>query len=236
LSAAQLRPAALKSQALVIPSNKMANLQIPVTKEKLPVSDRHPDVQNLIDAHRLVSQALPAEQSVKSFFAKCHAALEVPGTVHPPSTAKPLAVCGHLTEALRRQPGDDPLMANLCAAFERISAHLTWRLRTGLDDHNTTFMNGHGNAVITGMNGLEGHHQVLFGVSLVAPGVTYPNHWHPPEEGYLVIGAGAWRQEQGDWQHRNRGQTIHNPPHIVHAMRATASAPLLALWMLWLED
>jgi quercetin dioxygenase-like cupin family protein len=97
-------------------------------------------------------------------------------------------------------------------------------------------MNGHGNAVITGMNGLEGHHQVLFGVSLVAPGVTYPNHWHPPEEGYVVIGAGAWRQEQGDWQHRNRGQTIHNPPHIVHAMRATASAPLLALWMLWLED
>jgi len=70
---------------------------------------------------------------------------------------------------------------------------------------------------------------------LLAPGVEYPDHRHPPEEGYLVMSGGDWRQDHGEWVRRDPGDTVHNVPDIWHAMRA-GEAPLLALWMLWTGD
>jgi quercetin dioxygenase-like cupin family protein len=200
------------------------------------VYDRQPAVQTLIDAHRSASQALPDGQSVKAFFAKCHQALEKPGQANKHHRPQQLAVCQQLAKAVQPDVNDAPVITALCAAFDEVSKQLNWRLRTGLDDHNPAFINGHGNAVIIGPGGLEAHSEVLFGVSLVGPGVTYGNHQHPPEEGYLVINDGAWRQQNGAWQNRRRGQTVHNPGNIVHAMRAHESTPLLALWMLWRGD
>jgi quercetin dioxygenase-like cupin family protein len=87
---------------------------------------------------------------------------------------------------------------------------------------------------MTGHGGLEEHSSVRFGVSLIAPNIEYPNHQHPPEEGYLVISEGDWRQANGDWFHRKPGDTVHNVPNIWHAMRS-GNSPLLAVWMLWTE-
>jgi hypothetical protein len=33
---------------------------------------------------------------------------------------------------------------------------------------------------------------------------------------------------------RGPGGTVHNPPDIVHAMRAGPEVPLLAIWLLWM--
>ena len=70
---------------------------------------------------------------------------------------------------------------------------------------------------------------------LVAPGVRYPDHHHPPEEIYVVLTPGEWRQQDMPWHQPGPGGVVHNPPGIVHAMRAGA-VPLLALWFLWLGD
>jgi quercetin dioxygenase-like cupin family protein len=67
----------------------------------------------------------------------------------------------------------------------------------------------------------------------MAPGTTYPDHSHPPEELYVVVSPGEWRQNRGGWQPHGPGDLIHNPPGIDHAMQAGA-VPLLALWLLWI--
>ena len=80
---------------------------------------------------------------------------------------------------------------------------------------------------------MEQRDDVLAGASLVAPGVRYPDHHHPPEEIYVVLTPGEWRQESRPWHEPGVGAVVHNPPGIVHAMRA-GDTPLLALWFLWL--
>ena len=67
----------------------------------------------------------------------------------------------------------------------------------------------------------------------MAPNTRYPDHRHPPEEVYLVLSPGEWRQGDGAWHEPGPGGVVHNPPAIVHAMRS-GDTPLLAIWCLWM--
>ena len=67
--------------------------------------------------------------------------------------------------------------------------------------------------------------------AMMAPHTVYPDHHHPPQEGYVVLSAGQWRQAQGPWQTPGIGGWVYNPPDIVHAMRS-GDQPLLAIWCL----
>jgi quercetin dioxygenase-like cupin family protein len=66
----------------------------------------------------------------------------------------------------------------------------------------------------------------------MAPGITYPDHRHPPEEVYIVLSEGDWRQESGPWHTPGIGGIVYNPHDIVHAMRSSSSSPLLGIWCL----
>jgi hypothetical protein len=138
-----------------------------------------------------------------------------------------LPVCRHLGAAIATARARLPLAAGVFAA---IAPLLAWQAKAGGD---AAFAAGHANAQIVGPDG-PGRSDVLrLGASLVAPGVTYPDHRHPPEELYLVLSPGEWRQEARDWHAPGIGGMVHNPPDIVHAMRAARDAPLLAIWCLW---
>lgn len=39
----------------------------------------------------------------------------------------------------------------------------------------------------------------MFGASLLAPNVRYPDHDHAPEEAYLVMTEGEFRWDDGGW-------------------------------------
>ena len=67
----------------------------------------------------------------------------------------------------------------------------------------------------------------------MAPGIRYPDHRHPPEEVYVVLSDGEWMQGEGNWFKPGIGGIVYNSPSILHAMRAPASEPLLAVWLLW---
>jgi hypothetical protein len=84
----------------------------------------------------------------------------------------------------------------------------------------------------SGRVALEQRDDLVIGVSLMAPQVRYPDHDHSPEEVYLVLSPGRFRQGESDWFEPGIGGTFYNTPHIVHAM-ASGDAPLLALWYLW---
>lgn len=116
-----------------------------------------------------------------------------------------------------------------------IEPQLIWKVRPGAEAHGEQFLNGHANATIIGSEGLEIRPDVWFGVSLMAPHTRYPDHRHSPEEIYVVLSDGQWRQGSNPWHEPGIGGLVYNPPNIMHAMRSR-ERPLLALWFLWTEQ
>lgn len=86
--------------------------------------------------------------------------------------------------------------------------------------------------MILGPAGLENRTDVWLGVSLLAPHVRYTDHSHAPEETYLVLSDGQFQHGESAWLSPGVGGSSYNPPWVRHAMRS-GTAPLLALWALW---
>lgn len=118
-------------------------------------------------------------------------------------------------------------------SLSRLASQLAWFKRPGADSTGEPFASGHANATLIGKGGLEQRKDIWIGVSLMAPGITYPEHRHAPEEVYLVLSDGQWQQNGGAWHEPGAGGIVHNPPHVQHSMRSGAT-PLLASWCLWL--
>ena len=136
----------------------------------------------------------------------------------------------HLDAALERARGA-PEVTALAEALGALEPELAWVRRAGSEAPGAVFHDGHANSIIVGPAGLERRRDVLIGVSLVAPGVRYVDHWHPPEEVYVVMSGGEWYREGDGWHSPGVGGIVYNPPNVVHAMRAGAEA-LLAVWLL----
>lgn len=85
--------------------------------------------------------------------------------------------------------------------------------------------------MICGPGGMESRYDIQRGFSLFAPHTRYPDHRHPPEEAYVLLSAGKFRQRDGDWFDPGIGRGLQNTRDSLHAMRS-GSKPLLALWCL----
>lgn len=173
-----------------------------------------------IGANSPAAVALPA-------MARAAAAPARAGAIPAPRS---LPACEHLAPAIAaamRGPAD---LAHLAMALGALAPALQWRSR---DSDDRVFAGGHANATVLGPQeeALEQRGDVRIGVSVMAPGVTYPDHSHPPEEVYLALSAGAWRQLDNPWHEPGVGGIVHNPPGILHAMRSGAE-PFLAIWCL----
>jgi quercetin dioxygenase-like cupin family protein len=196
---------------------------------------RSPDLQLfLTTAEAAIRHGSGADGPVHAAADRIFAALRAPVTSGERPDAARLPVCVHLDAALEnvgRQTGPARALAD---AFAMIEPQLGWKVRPGAEAHGETFLNGHANATIVGSEGLEIRSDVWIGVSLMAPQTRYPDHRHPPEEIYVVLSDGQWRQASDAWHAPGVGGLVYNPPNIVHAMRA-AEQPLFALWFLWTE-
>lgn len=148
------------------------------------------------------------------------------------AAAATIPVCEHLQDGFANARRQDGEVGAVAEALADLAPQLCWRNRPGSKNVAPDFSARHGNALIVGADGLEKRDDVRIGVSLVAPGTRYPDHHHPPEEIYFALSPGEWRQEDGPWRAPGPGGLVHNPPNIVHAMRAAAGAPLLAIWCL----
>lgn len=162
--------------------------------------------------------ACPAVQRIATLLAT------PPEPAPSPLPPQRLPVCDHLDAAYATTRPD------LAAAFQALAPQLPWRVRS-LPNAGPGFAEGHASARILDPHGLEQRGGLVSGFSLVAPGITYPEHNHPPEEIYLVLSGGEWWQAGGAWHAPGPGGIVHNPPGIGHAMRGT-DVPLLAIWFL----
>lgn len=119
-------------------------------------------------------------------------------------------------------------------ALNALAPKLSWWRRPNTDHLGNAFADGHANAMVIGRGGLEEHEDISIGISLMAPGVEYPEHHHLPEEVYLVLSPGYWNQAGGNWYEPGIGGLVYNPSDILHSMQSRQS-PLLATWCLWHE-
>ena len=194
---------------------------------------RSPDLQRFVTiAEAAIHHGSGANGRIPAAAEQMFTALRTPSTQAGGSEAVRLPVCRHLPTALgyaRRQPGP---VGELTDAFAAIEPQLNWNIRPGTEAQGEQFQNGHANATIAGTDGLEIRPDVRIGVSLMAPHLQYPDHHHPPEEIYIVLSGGQWRQASNPWHEPGSGGLVYNPPNIVHAMRS-GELPLLALWFLW---
>lgn len=142
-----------------------------------------------------------------------------------------IPVCSWLEPALDAEMPNGALQ-RVVDGVKDLAPYLSWYARpdsTGTGSAN--FSEGHGNALVVGPDGLAPAADLWVGVSLLGPNVRYPDHTHPPEELYLVLSEGEFRNSQTEWRAPGIGGLFHNPPGIVHAMRST-DKPLLAVWTL----
>jgi len=133
-----------------------------------------------------------------------------------------------------RQSADiNPDCLALLSSLHALSGYLSWYKRSNATAND--FNAGHANAEILGPKGLEVRDDVLVGVTLMRPNLTYPDHHHPPEEVYVVLSPGLWRQNDDPWWSPGVGGYVYNAPDILHAMKSE-NTPLCAIWCLNLTN
>ena len=143
-----------------------------------------------------------------------------------------LPACAYLDKALDNTRQSSASLARIADAFAALEPNLTWTRRASSDHTaSTNFVDGHANAMIVGPRGYELREDVWVGVSLLAPNVRYPDHHHAPEEVYLVLSQGKFRQGEAEWFEPGIGGSFYNTPNIKHAM-ASGATPLFAVWCL----
>jgi hypothetical protein len=195
---------------------------------------RPPTLQEFVTSLGNVFAKTPLTPEASSMMDDIFAALRTPG-VRSAAAPRRLRVCRYVDEAIAHARAV-PRTGSLAAAFAAIEPSLSWAPRIGSGPFaSDNWPGGHANATIIGPNGLEQREDAVIGVSLMAPHVRYPDHYHPPEEVYLALSPGRFKHGNSDWVEPGIGGTFHNVPNIHHAM-ASDGAPLLAIWCLWVEQ
>jgi len=89
-------------------------------------------------------------------------------------------------------------------------------------------------AALAPLNEVRDLGEVIVGLLALAPGATYPEHSHPPQEVYLPLsGAGRWRfGGSEDYRSLASDELVYNHPNDRHGIVA-GNEPLLAMYVLW---
>ena len=189
-------------------------------------------VQALIDVLlRGFAAATEASAADSAFVAAARARLDRPALWTAPAAAPDLPGMAALTSACSELDEASPSLRPIGDAILKARPFLSWVRRASDGPDAAALAAGHANALVTGPTAPEQRSDIIFGLSIMAPGIAYPFHNHPPDELYLVLSDGAWWRDGAGWFSPGIGGTVRNPPGIRHAMRAGAR-PLLAAWLL----
>ena len=194
------------------------------------VSARMPALQAVLDALREAREARAPGPAIEKSTVRIFRALAERAACDT-APGQRLPACQYWNEALNHARAAPCGLRVLADALHALEPALRWVTRPSENHASANFDQGHANAVLLGPNGLERRDDVWIGLSLMAPLVRYPDHSHPPEESYLLLSPGQFRQGDAPWFEPGTGGMLFNPPAIRHAMRS-GPKPLLAIWCL----
>ncbi len=207
-----------------------------VKKEvQMTVRPRPEALQAFLDAVQRGFGAASPGAETKACLARVFERLEHPvaSTVPTPERVPATVFLGKALGAARASGG---ATSELADALADLDSALFWRARGGPEGGADLSRPGSiANAMVVGPNGIEDRKDVWVGISLVPPGVRYPEHRHSPEEIYLFLTDGRFRHGESGWFSPGIGGTLYNEPNILHSMESPATAPLLAIWCLFDE-
>ncbi|TDG10991.1 transcriptional regulator [Paraburkholderia guartelaensis] len=191
---------------------------------------RHENLEHFIRVARTLFQAPALPQDGRQMAVKVFERLEQPSDDGKRNRER-YPACDLLDSALTPLLDDTTSLGEAARAIKTLEPAIGWQRRTSGTNGSKDYVEKHVNGMICGPGGMESRYDVQLGFSLLAPHTRYPDHQHPPEEAYVLLSAGEFRQRDGDWFDPAVGGGLHNTPNSMHAMRS-GSTPLLALWCL----
>lgn len=159
----------------------------------------------------------------------------VPDTFSAFQNVKPIRqpACNHLEECYRSLDKAGENIEGLVASFRTIEPYLNWYTHFVHSDLPTP-TDEYAEAIILGPTGLVWSDKVEVGISVMAPRARYPDHRHPPEELYIALSKGDWRQEDMPWFEPGVGGLVYNTGNMRHSMRS-GPVPLFSVWCMTLS-
>ena len=195
--------------------------------------ERPQTLTNFLEAAKQAALAtVPTGSDAETAANRIFNALEKPAELVEAEPSTELPAYAHLPTALSNAALGPHPIRNLSTTLGALAPGLSWQRRANAETDGESFYDGHANTTVIGPHGIEPRSDVIIGVSLVAPGVRYPQHNHPPEELYIVMSEGDWYREGRGWYTPGIGAVVYHQPGITHAMRSSQQ-PLLAVWCLW---
>jgi hypothetical protein len=141
--------------------------------------------------------------------------------------------CDYLDLALTPLISTDTLLGAAARSIKTLEPFIGWQRRTSGINGSDQYIRDHVNGMIVGPAGMESRYDIQLGFSLLAPDTRYPDHQHMPEEAYVLLTPGEFKQADGGWFDPGIGSGLYNVSNILHAMRSD-DRPLLAIWCLYI--
>ncbi|QGZ59414.1 dimethylsulfonioproprionate lyase family protein [Paraburkholderia acidiphila] len=191
---------------------------------------RHENLEQFIRVARTLFQSATLPEAGRQLAVKVFEHLEQPSDDGKRNSLR-YPACDLLDSALAPLLDDTTSCGDAARAIKLLAPAIGWQRRTSGTNGSEDYVEKHVNGMICGPGGTESRYDIQLGFSLLAPHTRYPDHRHPPEEAYVLLSAGEFRQRDSDWFDLGIGGGLHNPRNSLHAMRS-GSTPLLALWCL----
>lgn len=192
---------------------------------------RHKSLEHFLGVAKTLFQSDTLPDTARRVAAKVFERLEQP-TDDGRRNRERYPACELLDAALAPLLVDQSDLGVAARAIKTLEPLIGWQRRTAGSNGSDDYVEKHVHGIICGPGGMESRYDVQLGFSLLAPHTRYPDHQHPPEEAYVLLSAGEFRQGEGDWFDPGIGGGLHNTPNSMHAMRS-GTTPLVAMWCLF---
>ena len=126
-------------------------------------------------------------------------------------------------------PGVGPVLRTFAAAAPILHWVQTAEYAATLPQQ---FLDNYGYVRVIGPGGLVESSVVSAGLGVWGAGLHYPRHEHPAEETYhLLHGSASFQRDDGPWEPKVVGESVHHDPWEHHAQRfGNATCVLLWAW------
>jgi hypothetical protein len=191
---------------------------------------RHESLEHIIGVAQTLFQSSTLSETVRHLSVKVFKRLSQPSDDGRRNRER-YPACELLDSALAPLLVEQSNLGLAARAIKAVESSIGWQRRTFGLNGSDDYVEKHVHGIVCGPCGMESRYDVQLGFSLLAPHTRYPDHQHLPEEAYVLLSPGEFKQRDGNWFDPGVGGGLHNTSNSVHAMRS-GTRPLVAIWCL----
>jgi len=114
-------------------------------------------------------------------------------------------------------------ISEIYSASKEAFGYVRWTEFYGEDSWSKSFLPVFANGEGIGPDGRLFHNEIIFGLFLLGPHTTYPEHAHPAEEFYIVLTGNPEFKvgADGDFELKNSGEVVLHHSDISHSIKSS---------------